>query len=139
MSEKGNLIFFKYRHLIFAIIIIIIVIILDIILENYTKKIVKDINTKLELIENKLEESNIDTVKVVNISDELIDYINKKEKIINCYIEHEDVELISVKLNVLNTQIKIKNYKEAKSTATEIKGLVKFLNNKHELNLRNLF
>lgn len=141
MSKKGNLIFYKYRHLIIAIFIVIIVIIIDIICENYAKNSIEKINGNIEKID-KIFENNQEEYKVQELeklSDNAIKEWEKREEILVCFIEHEDVEKINVNLNVLNVEIKSRDWGDAKSTTSETKHLVKYLNGKYKLSLQNIF
>lgn len=141
MSEKGSIKFTKYKHLIFAIVIIIIVIVLDIMFENYTKSSIQIINNTLGKISNCFEEQedNYDVKKLEKLSKNVTEDWEKREKLLTCFVEHEEIEKISVKLHLLNTQIKNKIWSDAECTTTETKQLVKYLNTKHKLSLQNIF
>ena len=142
MSEKGNLKFYKYKHLIIAISIIIIIIILDIIFENYAKssieKVISNVNEINEVFENKKEE-DYDNKKLEKLSINARKEWEKREDILSCFIEHEEVEKINVKLNLLCLEVKNDNWCDAKAATTEIQQLVKYLKGKYSLTLENIF
>lgn len=141
MSEKRKLDFLKYKHLMIAIIIIIIVIILDIIFENYTRQSIQKINNPIEKISRILErnQEEYDAKELEKLSKMATDEWEKREKILTCFIEHEEIEKVNVKLHLLNTEIKNGIWTDAKSTTSETKQLVKYLNIKHGLSLQNIF
>ncbi|MBR2289538.1 MAG: DUF4363 family protein [Clostridia bacterium] len=142
MSEKRNLNFEKYKALIIAIVIIMIVIILDIIFENYSKKSIEKINGNIEKIANifeNQEESEYVISELEKLSENACKEWEKREDLLACFIEHEEIEKVNVKLHLLHTEIKNGIWADAKSTTSETKQLVKYLNVKHKLSLQNLF
>lgn len=141
MSEKRKLILSKYKHLITALVIISIVIILDIIFENYTKNVIQKINGNIEKIDQIFErgQNQYSQKKLRKLSQNATKEWEKREKVLTCFIEHEEVEKIDVKLRLLNTQIENEIWNEAKSTTAETKQLVKYLNKKHILSFQNVF
>lgn len=142
MSEKGMLTFNKYRSLIIAIVIIIVIIIVDIILENYSKKSLENVSSKIEKIYETFEEESEDNYNVKELeklSSSSIKYWEEKADFLSCFLEHDEVEKISTKLNLLNIEIKNEIWDDAKITTCEIKEFVKYLNIKHKFSLQNLF
>ena len=141
MSKKGKLNFYKYRHFISAIIIIIIVIIIDIISENYTKKSIDKINGDIEKIYNsfKEEDKKYNLKELEKLSQNATIEWEKREGILTCFIEHEEIEKISVKLNILNIEINNMIWNDAISTSQEVLQLIKYLNDKHKLSIKNIF
>lgn len=141
MPKKRRVNFNKYKTLIIGIIIVIIVIILDIIFENYSKSSIKKVNGNIDKIYNLFEENeeNYDKEKLEKISQEARLEWRKREKILACFIEHDEIEKINIKLDMLFSQIKDENWLDSKSTISEIKRLVKYLEGKYELTIQNIF
>lgn len=149
MSEKGNLNFNKYKTLIIAIIIVIIVIILDIIFENYSKSSIEKVNKNIDMMSSLFEKNenvddekdseDYDINKMKKFSENAKEEWKKREKILSCFIEHDEIEKINVKLDVLYTQVKDKNWVDSKSTVSEIKRLIKYLDGKYEFSIQNIF
>lgn len=141
MSEKRSLKFDRYKTLIFAISILIIIIILDIIFENYSKNAIEKINSNIDKIGKffEIEGENYDKEKLENFSEKARDEWRKREDILSCFIEHDEVEKINTKLDVLYTQVKNEVWMDAKSTVSEVKRLVKYLEGKYELSIQNIF
>ena len=141
MSEKRSLKFDRYKTLIFAISILIIIIILDIIFENYSKNAIEKINSNIDKISKafEIEGENYDKEKLEKFSEKARDEWRKREDILSCFIEHDEVEKINTKLDVLYTQVKNEVWMDAKSTVSEVKRLVKYLEGKYELSIQNIF
>ena len=141
MSEKRSLKFDRYKTLIFAISILIIIIILDIIFENYSKNAIEKINSNIDKIGKafEIEGENYDKEELEKLSEKARDEWRKREDILSCFIEHDEVEKINTKLDVLYTQVKNEVWMDAKSTVSEVKRLVKYLEGKYELSIQNIF
>ena len=141
MPKKRKLNFNKYKTLMVAIIIVIIVIILDIIFENYSKASIKKVNGNIDKIYSVLKEEkeNYDREKLEDFSEKAKYEWRKREKILACFIEHDEIEKINIKLDTLYTQIKDENWIDSKTTVSEIKRLVKYLEEKYELIIQNIF
>ena len=141
MSEKRSLKFDRYKTLIFAISILIIIIILDIIFENYSKNAIEKINSNIDKIGKafEIEGENYDKEELEKLSGKARNEWRKREDILSCFIEHDEVEKINIKLDVLYTQVKNEVWMDAKSTVSEVKRLVKYLEGKYELSIQNIF
>lgn len=144
MSEKGKLVFLKYRHLFFAILIVIIVIILDIIFENYSSKIIEKVDGSVKKIDSILKEdqNNFDVSnaeKLEKLANKATKDWEKKSGIMSCFIEHEEIEKINVKLHLLEIELKNNLWGDAKRTTSETKQLIKYLNGKYKLSWQNIF
>ena len=143
MSEKRNLVFYKNRQLVFAVVIIIIVIFLDIIFEKYTNGVIKNIDNEIEKISNILNDKNgLETLKakdLMDLSNIIIKDWEKEMQFLTCFIEHEEIEKINVKLHLLEVELKNSLWGDAKMTLNETKEFVKYLKEKYKLSLQNIF
>lgn len=144
MSEKGILTLLKYKHLIVAIIIVIIVIILDIIFENYSSKAIEKVSGKLEKIEDILKEDRGDFDEesiedLESLSKKAKEEWEEKSGVLTCFIEHEEVEKINVKLHLLEIELNNSLWGDARRTLSETKQIVEYLNAKYSLSLQNIF
>ena len=138
------MIFWKHRQLMFAFIIIIMVIIVDIIFENYSSGMIKKVDRNIQKINRILKENqNQFSISEVNelekIIKQTIDKWEKNSGILSCFIEHEEIEKINVKLHLLEIELKNNLWGDAKRTISETKQLVKYLNGKYKLSLQNIF
>lgn len=142
MSEKrGKLNFSKYKTLIIAIVIVIIVIILDIIFENYSKNSIQKVNKNIDKLYTIFEDEkeNYDSKKLEKLAINARKEWKKREDILSCFIEHDEIEKINSKLDVLYVQIKNEVWMDAKTTTSEVKRLIKYLEGKYELSVQNIF
>ena len=144
MSEKGKMIFGKYRQLIFALVIIIMVIIVDIISENYSSRMIEKVDRNIQKINDILKKDQnqftiAETDELERIIKQTIEKWEKKAGILTCFIEHEEIEKINVKLHLLEVELKNHLWGDAKRTLSETKQLVKYLNGKYKLSLQNIF
>ena len=144
MSEKGKMIFGKYGQLIFALVIIIMVIIVDIISENYSSRMIEKVDRNIQKINDILKKDQnqftiAETDELERIIKQTIEKWEKKAGILTCFIEHEEIEKINVKLHLLEVELKNHLWGDAKRTLSETKQLVKYLNGKYKLSLQNIF
>ena len=126
----------SFKQIIAIGIIVIIIIITDIILANYTKTNVNDMKEKLKNIDLSLENEDKQAEKEAK---ELLEKWNKSEKIFNCYIEHSEIEKISDKVNLIEKQIKIESFQDARQAITETQYLLKHIEDKQKFLVENLF
>ena len=63
----------------------------------------------------------------------------KREDVLSCFIEHDEVEKLKIKLAVLYVQVRDEVWMDAKATSSEIKQLVNYLEGKYELSIQNIF
>ena len=131
-----------------VVIVIIFVIFLDIMTENYTNKIVSNIEIELKRIDKDLEKAFVDGEFLFSKEDEkniekqaedLLKLWRKQEDMLSFYIEHDEIEKVSDKVNLLNKQIEMENYTDAISSIIEAKFLLKHITEKQSLTLKNIF
>jgi len=144
LSKEGKLIFWKYRQCIFALCIIIMVVIVDIIFENYSSRMIERVTGNIQKVEDILKENQNQFTKLEmdELEKMIKQTINKWEQkagILTCFIEHEEIEKINVKLHLLEIELKNNLWGDAKRTISETKQLVKYLNGKYKLSLQNIF
>ena len=144
MPEKGKLNFLKNLHLIIAIVIVIIVIILDIIFTNYSSKIIQSLSDNIEKIENILKEDKNDfdeknIEELEKLAKQTNNHWEKSSETMTCFVEHEEVEKINIKLHMLEIELKNSLWSDAKRTTSEIKQLVDYLKDKYKLSIQNIF
>lgn len=123
------------KKVIAIIIIIIIVIISDIILANNTKKYVNNMMSLLNDIDYSLENETINKKNIEKIENKW----KNIEKVISCYIDHDEVEKISKEIVMLKRQVEIDEYDDAKQSVTELEFLFNHIENKQSLNIENFF
>ena len=94
---------------------------------------------KNENVDDEKDSEDYDINKMKKFSENAKEEWKKREKILSCFIEHDEIEKINVKLDVLYTQVKDKNWVDSKSTVSEIKRLIKYLDGKYEFSIQNIF
>ena len=123
------------KQIIAIIIIISIIIIVDIIVGKNTKNVVEQMNSELENIDDMLansEDANSEIEKIVEEWD-------KREKILSYYMEHDEIEKIGSNIFLIQKQIEIAAFDDARMTISEVQFLFEHISDKQSLNLENFF
>ena len=123
------------KRVIAIIIIISIIIILDIIIQNNTKNIISQMNANLENIDDMIENGENASEKI----EETIKEWEEKEKIMSYYMEHDELEKIGSNIYLIQKQVKIEAFDEARTTISEVQFLFDHIEQKQLLNLENFF
>lgn len=135
MSKKKESKVINYKPILLASIIVIFVIILDFITVNNTKKIIGNMNEKLDKIDNLLS----DNKSAVDSANDLLENWEKSYKLMSYYLEHDEIEKIGNNINLIQKQIEIEDYDDARQSITETKFLFDHLEEKQILNIENFF
>ena len=127
------------KELIICIVIIILIIVGNAITQNYTRQNIQDISTALEKLE---EELIVQEINWNNAKSHYYD-INKKWKdvknIMSYFIEHDELEKVETNLVGLNSFIDMRDEKEAVAELNRAIFVLKHIEDKNNLNLRNIF
>ena len=127
------------KEFIICVIIIVLIILGNNITQDYTRNNIQDISTELEKLEEELvvEEINLENAKKHYYE------INKKWKdvknIMSYFIEHDELEKVETDLVGLNSFIDMKEEKEAVAELNRAIFVLKHIEDKNNLNLRNIF
>ncbi len=127
------------KEFIICVIIIVLIILGNNITQDYTRNNIQDISTELEKLEEELvvEEINWENAKKHYYE------INKKWKdvknIMSYFIEHDELEKVETDLVGLNSFIDMKEEKEAVAELNRAIFVLKHIEDKNNLNLRNIF
>ena len=125
-----------FKQIISIIIIVIIIIILDFILEGYTKHAVNTMTDTLKEIDELIaKEDN----KSKDKSKELVKKWDDLQQLLTCYIEHDEIEKVGDKVALLEKQVKIENYTDARQSITETEFLLKHIEDKQSFSIENFF
>lgn len=135
MSKKKENKVINYKPILLAAIIVIFVIILDFITVNNTKKIIGNMNENLDEIDNLLS----DNKSAVDSANDLLEKWEKSYKLMSYYLEHDEIEKIGNNINLIQKQIEIEDYDDARQSITETKFLFDHLEEKQILNIENFF
>lgn len=129
-------------------VVIVLVIFLDFITENYTNKVVKEMMQKLKDINKKIENEYVDNEFILDDSEEenieemaknILETWRKQDNILSFYIEHDEIEKVADKINLLNKQVEISNYNDAVSSIVEVEFLLTHITEKQSLTWKNIF
>ncbi len=127
------------KELIICVVIIILIIVGNAITQNYTRQNIQDISTALEKLE---EELIVQEINWNNAKSHYYD-INKKWKdvknIMSYFIEHDELEKVETNLVGLNSFIDMRDEKEAVAELNRAIFVLKHIEDKNNLNLRNIF
>lgn len=130
------------------IIIIIFVFFLDFITEKHTNNTISEITRKLEELNDSIEESyeegkyyidKDNSQKNIEISNEILELWRKKDNVLSFYIEHDEIEKVSDKINTFNKEIETRNYTDAVVDIIEAEFLLNHITEKQSLSLKNIF
>lgn len=124
----------KYLLLIF---IIIFIVLLDLLLYFRTDKLIESTQndlSRLEKVIDKKDESSIEKE-----AKDLINNWKNRENILSYFIEHEEVEKVSLKIAVIEENSKNEEYNVALEDIAETKYLLEHIQDKYNLTLKNIF
>ena len=140
----------SFKPMIISVVIILIIVVLDIVFNNYTDLSIEEMSGKLDEIDMMLDEvdkngedvksiENISEIDIEKKSKEMVDKWIEKQKFLNCYIEHNEIEKVSDKIHLIDKQIKIEDYEDARQAITEVKFSLEHLMEKQKTNIENFF
>lgn len=132
-----------YKEIIVCAIVIILIFSIDLISNNYTKRVLEEMNENLEKLRNEmLKEEN----KEQNIDNKVNQEIKKLEKkwdddfkILSFYIEHNELEKVAKQITLIKGNADVKEYSQAIPQLDECVFLLNHIKDKESLLIRNLF
>lgn len=137
------------KKIIGIIVIIIGVLTLDCLAENHTNKTIGEITDMLVELDEEIGDYKKDddmkldgdekAEKLTKMSNEILKTWREKDKVLSFYIEHDEIEKVSDKINAFNRQIEIYNYTDATVSIIEAEFLLKHITEKQSFCLENLF
>ena len=117
--------------------IIIIVIALDLLLYFKTDKLMENTRNDLLKLEKKIDENEIEDSK--KEAEKINKNWEKTENTLSFFIEHEEVEKVSLKMAIIEENTKNEEFKSALEDIAETKHLLKHIADKYNLTLKNIF
>ena len=119
------------------IIIIIFIIGLDLFLYFKTNKLVNLMIDDLVKLEKVVEDKNIDDskTKFKNLKKEW----GKAENVLSFFIEHEEIEKVSTRIASIEEKVENEEYEDVLEKIAEAKFLLKHVEDKYNLDLKNFF
>lgn len=115
-------------------IIIVFVILIEIITDNITHKAINNISQNIDELESVLEtEEAKDSINKLCLS-----WKNEGKKL-SYYMEHNELEKISILVDNVKSDIESENTEEINKELNEMKFLLEHVKNKQKLELKNIF
>lgn len=128
-----------YKEIWISIVIVIIVCLADIVSNNYTKNSVKDMSAGLNEIRYELEKNEKDENIIKDIMADVNEKWRNKNEKLSFYIEHDELEKVETELYALNANVDTKDYEQAIEKIEKCKFILKHIENKEKLSLKNIF
>ncbi len=122
------------REIITLIVIIVFIVAIDLITDKIMKNVVDDMVNLIEDIERKIGE-NLEDVKI----DDLKKVWHEKEVMLAYFSEHDELEKVTVEVTELKSNMENDTKEEAKGNIDKIKFLLKHIEEKEKLKLKNIF
>lgn len=123
-----------FKEYIILFLIIVFVILIEVITDNITYRSLESINVKIKDLEAAIERDEAKE-KVKELSEEW-----KKEETKLCYyMEHDELEKVSVLVDNVKSNIEADNDDVIKEQVNEIKYILEHVKNKQKIELKNIF
>ena len=125
------------KETVICIIIVIGIIGLELLTQNFTEKTVKEITASFSKIGNEIVKQNIEQINIEleNISDKW----EKKQKKLEYYIEHDELEKVHTAIVIMKSYIKTNDFSSAMAELEEGKFVIEHIKEKNSFNLQNIF
>ncbi len=127
------------KEIIITLLMLVFIIMLNYITQNYTKESVNLLINKLEEIKQETikEELNEEIVKVK--MDELDILWKQKESKLAYYIEHDELEKVGSKINLIKGNIENTSYEETTQDLEETIFILRHIEEKYKFIIKNVF
>lgn len=125
-----------FKQIIIITLIVVCVIVLEIITNKITANAIGDISKKMEELEKNIDENH---KKLNQEVDNLEKEWKEKEEKLSYYLEHDEIEKVSLNIGLLKKEIEIEEYDYAKETIAEVKYLLNHIKDKPKLKINNIF
>lgn len=120
--------------------IVIVIVFFIIFLEIFTtRNTANSINKMLDEIDKISDLLDIDIIKAKQESKNIYEKWEKLENKMNYYLEHDELEKVGRQITILQSQIKSENILDIKQNLSEIKFLLKHIEEKPKITVDNIF
>ena len=127
-----------YKEIIVCIIVIALIFSIDLISNNYTKKVFKEMNEILGNLRNEMIKEE-DNAKINEGIKRLEKKWNENFKTLSFYIEHNELEEVAKQITLIKGNADIKEYSQAIPQLDECVFLLNHIKDQESLLIRNLF
>jgi len=126
------------KEIIICIVVIIFVIVLNSISGNYTKNSVESIRNDLNIVKEDIKQNREQNVISEDVARAKNNWDNKY-KILAYYLEHNELEKITLYLVGLESNVESEEYAQAMEELDKCIYILEHLEDKYNFNLRNIF
>lgn len=128
------------KEYVVLVVIFILLITFDILSRSYTEKSIEFLNSEVdEIIKISLYEENFDNNKILKKIEKFEKDWKKRQEIMSYYAEHNELEKVSVALNLMKSKIEVNKVEDAYENMVEIKYRIEHIKEKQEFKLNNIF
>lgn len=127
------------KEIIIILIILIFIIVLNCITQNYTKQSVDILISKLEDIKQETIKEDVKNEVVQSKMQELNDLWNKRKNKLCYYIEHDELEKVESKINLIKGNIQRNSYDEIAPDIEDIIFILGHIEEKYKFIIKNVF
>lgn len=131
-----------WKETIICIVLVIAIIIGNYMTQNYTKKSVKELSNKLNVLKEDIlnvEEHKITIEQAKKTMEEVKKEWEVRHDKLAYYIEHDELEKVETDLTSLNSFLEAEEYAEAISELDKGVFVLKHIEDKYAFNLENVF
>lgn len=127
------------KEWIICLIVIFIVAVADIITQNYTKKSVEVIDSKLETLKQELIKKEIEQEKVNEQMKGVMEVWKEKYEKLAYFIEHDELEKVETELTSLSAHIDIEEYEDGVPELEKSIFILNHIKDKFKFDIKNIF
>ena len=127
------------KELIICIIIFFLIVIGNVITQNYTKECVYEINKELEILKDECLMKDIKKEKIENKIEDIKNGWNTKKEKLSYYIEHDELEKVETQIYNIKGFCEINKYSEIVPELDKCLFILKHIEEKTALNIKNIF
>lgn len=123
------------KELAVCIVVILAIIEFDIVFDKHFSTQKKQFEDSIREIEKLLENDVKDENKIQNLYSKWFEFESKAAY----YIEHDELEKVSLKISLVKKSIEIDEFEEAQNDLEEVRFLINHIYEKDKLKLKNIF
>ena len=135
-NNGGNI---MRNALIISIFIIVLIVIGNILTQNYTKQVVEELSSELKQLRKELLIEDIDWGKSKEIINKIEENWHKKYQKMAYFIEHDELEKVETNLVGVKSYAETQEATEAVSELDKSIFVLKHIQDKDKLELKNIF
>ena len=128
-----------HKEVIISIVIVVIILIGDVVTQNYTNKSIEAISSDLNSLRQELNTDDVNKEKAREHFDEIEKKWDKMQGKMAYYIEHDELEKVKTNLTELKSHTETEEYEEAINDLDKSVFVLDHIEEKNELNLKNIF